>query len=77
MPDRGNLESARRHLQLSVMDLWIAYFALGGLYDANHLDRYLRGAATSSDHDHNIIVHALNETFTDRGQNSPIPYRNH
>ena len=58
------------------MDLWIAYFALGGVSNANRLDLYLRGATSTSDHDHNLIVHALNEVFLDRGQRATLPYRN-
>ena len=57
------------------MDLWVDYFALGGLADSPTLDTYLRGNTTVTDIDHNLIAHALNEAFTARDQDSPVPYR--
>lgn len=74
MHDVAVLEAARRSLALTVMDLWIAYFALGGMRDAHRLGSYLRGQDGTTDSDHDVIVHALNEMFSDRGQDSPIPY---
>jgi hypothetical protein len=71
------LDAARQQLDLTVMDLWIAYFALGGLADAPTLNSYLHGDAVVSDPEHNLIAHALNEAFSDRLQNSPVPYREH
>ena len=73
MPER--LDIARRQLDLSYMDLWIDYFALGGILDVRGLTGYLQGDRPSSDTDHNVIVHALNERFRDRGQDNPITYR--
>jgi hypothetical protein len=69
------LESARQVLDLSVFELWVEYFALGGLSDAPTLDAYLRGDKSATDVDHNLIAQALNETFAERHQNSPVPYR--
>jgi hypothetical protein len=68
-------EAARQHLGLSYMDVWIDYFALGGNLDAGQLTDYLRGQRHVSDTDHNIVVHALNEVFHDRGDNHPLTYR--
>ena len=76
MADGAALEVARLALRLPVLDLWIAYFALGGLGDASHLRQYLGGGAITTDHDHNLIVHALNEVYSERGRDSPVPYRN-
>jgi hypothetical protein len=73
MPER--LDLARRQLGLSYMELWIDYFALGGILDLGGLTGYLQGARVNSDGDHNVIVHALNELFRDRGQDNPITYR--
>ena len=73
MPDR--LDLARRQLGLSYMDLWVDYFALGGILDVGGLTSYLHGDRTNTDSDHNVIVHALNELFRDRGQDNPITYR--
>jgi hypothetical protein len=73
MPER--LDLARRQLGLSYIDLWIDYFALGGILDVSALTGYLQGARANTDGDHNVIVHALNEVFRERGQDNPIIYR--
>jgi hypothetical protein len=69
------LDDARRHLGLSYIDLWVKCFALGGNLDADALVGYLRGERPVSDSDHNVIAHALNEHFQERGQDHPLPYR--
>ena len=74
MPHLG-LDAARQQLDISVIDLWWRSFALGGSIDAYRLAAYLAGRTTETDHVHDTIVHALNEAFTERGQDSPVPYR--
>ena len=69
------LDDARRLLGLSTMELWVDYFALGGILDAIQLDRYLRGDGEIGNADRNVLVHALNEVFTARGQDHPLAYR--
>ena len=72
------LDEARRQLGLSTMELWVDYFALGGILDATQLDRYLRGDGDGGEignGDHNVLVHALNEAFDARGQDHPLAYR--
>ena len=55
-------EAARQHLGLSYLDVWVSYFGLGGNLNADHLSDYLRGERDVSDIDHNVVVHALNES---------------
>jgi hypothetical protein len=55
--------------------LWVAYFALGGRCDSRALGAYLDGTGNTSDADHDVIAHALNETFVERGGDHPMPYR--
>jgi hypothetical protein len=69
------LEDARRRLGLTYTQLWIDYFALGGNLNAGQLANYLRGDRHVTDTDHNVVVHALNEHFQDRGENHPLTYR--
>jgi hypothetical protein len=65
----GPLEEARIHLGLSVLELWLAYFSLGGVTDAAELGAYLTGdTAATSAADHDAIVQALNEALADRGE---------
>ena len=67
MIDVAPLEIARVDLGLTVFDLWLAYFALGGVRTAIELRSYLSFGGASSDADHDAIVHALNEAYLERG----------
>lgn len=73
MPD-AELDVARQRLNLSVMDLWIEYFALGGHLDAHGLAACLRGDLAVGEAEHNVIAHALNERFSGGGEDHPVPY---
>lgn len=70
----GALDSARVDAGLSHGDLWLRYFALGGMSPALELEAMLLGALLPTDHDHDKIAHALNERFTEKGQNHPVSY---
>jgi hypothetical protein len=70
----AGFEACRLELGLSVFDLWLAYFTLGGLRSADELDAYLGGDG-SSDADHDTLVHALNEVYEDRGRHDHLEYR--
>jgi hypothetical protein len=61
-------------LGLSTSDLWIDYLALGGILAPRQLNDFLAGNRLISDHEHDILVHSLNERFTDRDQNHPLAY---
>ena len=69
------LERARQECGLSRYDLWLRYFALGGMTEPLQLEAVLHGALTTADHDHDQIAHALNERFTELGRNHPVLYR--
>jgi stage II sporulation protein AA (anti-sigma F factor antagonist) len=63
------LEFARREAGLSVADLFVAYFALGGAADRGQLVAYLNGDAEVLDrHQRDIAVHAVNERLGDVGR---------
>ena len=68
MIDVAPLELARLDLGLTVFELWLAYFALGGVRSAIELRTYLSFGGESTDADHDAIVLALNEEYSDRGQ---------
>jgi hypothetical protein len=72
--DVAPLEVARLDLGLTVFELWLAYFALGGLRTAAELGRYLTDGGRSTDADHDAIVHALNEAYDDRDGEHALLY---
>jgi len=70
----GILERARRDVGMSVDDLWMRYFALGGMSSALEIEAYLLGALLAPNHDHDVLAVALNERFSELGGDHPVPY---
>ena len=69
------LDAARRAVGLSVDELWIRYFALGGNDEPIDVDGYLSGVRTLSTREHNVLTLALNEAFGDLGMDHPLGYQ--
>ncbi|WP_214402207.1 hypothetical protein [Pseudonocardia lacus] len=55
-------------------DLWIAYVGLGGTMSAAEVEAALRGELEPTAYEHNVLAQALNDHFTERGQDHPVPY---
>lgn len=68
------LDQARQDAGLSHGELWLRYFALGGMTAAIEVEAALHGALEPAPHDYERIVHALNERFTELGRDTRIPY---
>ena len=70
------IKAAYELLGLSLTELWIAYFAVGGNHDAEHLHAFLYGDATAridpAQRDH--IIDALNDILLERGHEHPLTY---
>jgi anti-anti-sigma factor len=63
------LEIGRQHADLSLKDLFVAYFALGGTADFAGMVAHLEGSATVLDvHQRDVAAHALNERLADQGR---------
>jgi hypothetical protein len=73
-PARDVLNEFREEAGLAHGDLWLRYFELGGMSTALELQAYLYGILIPSDHDHDIIAHAINERFVELGGNHPVAY---
>jgi hypothetical protein len=64
----GGLDLARQWAGLSVQELFIAYFALGGTADLDHFVAHLADAAGGLDaRQSDVAVHAVNERLADLG----------
>ncbi|HEV2754376.1 MAG TPA: hypothetical protein VG318_01190 [Actinomycetota bacterium] len=72
--DPAELDEARRHLGLTLKDLWIRYFALGGNADQIELDAFFHGLSELSRLEYNVLAHAINEAFMDHGAERRVPY---
>ena len=68
------LENARQEVGLSVDELWMRYFALGGMSTELEVEAFLYGALIAVAHDRDIIAVALNERYSELGADHPIAY---
>jgi hypothetical protein len=59
---------------LELDDLWIAYVGLGGTMSAAEVEATLRGEREPTAYEHDVLAQALNDHFTERGQDHPVPY---
>ncbi|MHB8220040.1 MAG: hypothetical protein ACYDHU_06930 [Acidimicrobiales bacterium] len=68
------LDVYRREAGLSRGELWLRYFALGGMSSAFEVEAFLESVLVPTAHDHDVLAHALNERFVEMGGNHPVPY---
>lgn len=61
---------------LSYPQLWVRYMGLGGTGTEADLRRHVGAEDCESDHEHNLIAHAINEAFLDIDSDHPVAYRN-
>ncbi|WP_279536033.1 PP2C family protein-serine/threonine phosphatase [Blastococcus xanthinilyticus] len=62
------------HADLSLEQLWVRYFALGGTADLMEVDAYLSGLATLPDDQHDLLAHAVNERLDELLARHRVPY---
>jgi hypothetical protein len=70
----AGLEAVRHELLLTNLDLWYAYFAVGGELPYATMREYFAGATSVSRREHNRLALVLNEQFLDLGSGYPVPY---
>lgn len=68
------LDKARRGLELSTIDLWWRYFAIGGMSSALEVEAMFYFALVPTREDTDMLACALNERFSELGADHPIPY---
>ena len=69
------VERVRREAGLSVSDLWLRYFALGGAETAGRIESYLDGHVELDGPQYDVLAHALNERLAEIGRAHAVPYR--
>ncbi|MCE0763833.1 hypothetical protein LWC35_13070 [Pseudonocardia kujensis] len=60
--------------ELSLRDLWTAQVALGGMLGEDELREILELRREPTWAEHDVVAAALNEWFTERGQDHPVAY---
>ena len=61
--------------KLTVEELWLRYFALGGDAGKVEIEAYLAGLMPLPPLQHNILAHAINERLDELGPPRRAPYR--
>ena len=81
MDDTHSLDEHQRRLteafsaaELSVEELWLRYFAIGGDAGKVEIEAYLAGLMPLPSLQHNILAHAINERLDELGPRR-APYR--
>ncbi len=69
-----DFEEARSDVGLSVSQLWMRYFALGGAAMPTEFEAYVVGALDPDRNEHDILVLALNERSMELGRERRWPY---
>jgi hypothetical protein len=73
--DPQGMDLAREQIGLSRGELFLRYFALGGMADRGTFDAFLEGrTGVLARVDYDTVVHALNERFFELGLGHPLPY---
>lgn len=59
---------------MTVHELWLRYFAIGGGSGPSEVADYLGGPTEPDRRQYNLLVDTLNERFTELGLDSPVLY---
>lgn len=70
----GDLDRGRREVDLSMAELWWAYFALGGNATPTEVRAMVTGLRRPERLDHDILAQAINDRFLDLGLDHPVAY---
>jgi hypothetical protein len=60
---------------LTLNELWLRYLSVGGTAGPARVAAYARGRLRPDSHQHNMIAQAINEHFTDLGEDRPVSYQ--
>jgi hypothetical protein len=74
IPRSATLTAAREQLELAMLDVWLAYVAVGGSQPFLTLDAWLAGTREMTDHEYDLVVQGLNDQFSERGFDHPLSY---
>jgi hypothetical protein len=75
-PVAPTLQAALVHSELTLAELWLRYFALGGTASAVEMTAYVQGLGDGGfdDAQHDVLVQSFNERFMEMDLDHPLPY---
>jgi hypothetical protein len=68
------LASSYAHADLTLEQLWMRYFGLGGSADLMDVDAYLSGLSSFPDNERDLLAHAVNERLEELVAPHRVPY---
>ena len=68
------VEQYRQYAALSVEELWLRCFELGGMNTQLQIDAFLYGITRPTPHEHNLMAAALNQYFMEFDPSQFAPY---
>jgi hypothetical protein len=68
------VEKYRQYGVLSIEELWLRCFELGGMNTQLQLDAFLHGIIRPTPHEHNLMAVALNQYFMEFDPSQFAPY---
>lgn len=68
------LATALEQAEMSLRSLWLRYVGLGGTATIAQVDAHIRDETSLDEHQHDVLVHALNERFFEMDLDHPLPY---
>lgn len=71
---RSALAAGYGHADLTLEQLWVRYFALGGTGDLTDVDAYLHGLGDLPDPQCDLLAHAVNERLDELFTRHRVPY---
>jgi hypothetical protein len=72
---RRGFEESLRHADVSMEELWLRYFTLGGLAGQFEVEAYIHGAMSLPALQRDVLAHALNERLDEMLSAAPrAPY---
>ncbi|MGY1754539.1 PP2C family protein-serine/threonine phosphatase [Blastococcus sp. SYSU D01042] len=71
---RSALAAGYGRAELTLEQLWMRYFALGGTADLTDVDGYLHGLAGLPANQHDLLAHAVNERLDELFTRHRVPY---
>ncbi|HEY0510226.1 MAG TPA: PP2C family protein-serine/threonine phosphatase [Blastococcus sp.] len=72
--DRSPLQAAYEHTDLSLEQLWLRYFSLGGEADLVDVDAHISGLLSLPTSQHDMLAHAINERLDEVAAQHRAPY---